>query len=147
MSEVKNRHMKTFEKNLAKTHERNAIDLKHLRNQPFSCEIDAFRATERFPGKLLYQTLSYRIVRKDVYKQKGRPSKNRSPQKQEWLVGEFHSDGETVSRAKRGKGMFIVAISELVSKEIRAYNGVDNGDIVVNLFLSGKEGTGGTGIK
>ena len=105
--------MKTFEKNLAKMHERNAIDLKHLKNQPFSCETDAIRAAERFLKKLRYQTLSYRIVRKDVYKQKGRPSKNQAPQEQEWLVGEFHSDDEAVTRAKQGKGMFVVATSEL----------------------------------
>ena len=64
------KQLRTFEKNLANTHERNAIDLKHLKNQPFSCEMDALSTAERFSGKLRYQTLSYRIVRKDVYKTK-----------------------------------------------------------------------------
>ncbi len=108
------KQLKTFEKNLAKMHERNAIDLKHLKNQPFSCETDAIRAAERFLKKLHYQTLSCRIVRKDVYKQKGRPSRNQSPQEQEWhIVGELHSDDEAVTRAKQGRGMFVVATSEL----------------------------------
>ncbi len=41
------KQLKTFEKNPANTHERNAIDLKHLENQPFSCETDALKCRRK----------------------------------------------------------------------------------------------------
>ena len=100
------KQLRTFEKNLANTHERNAIDLKHLKNQPFSCEMDALKYRRKvFWKNCATKTLSYRIVRKDVYKNKGRPSKNQSPQERKWyIVGELHSDEETVSKAKQKQG-------------------------------------------
>ena len=55
------REIKTFKKNLIKARDRNAIDLKHLRNQVFACEADARKAAERFSKKLRYQNLEIAI--------------------------------------------------------------------------------------
>ena len=58
------REKKTFDKNFKKARERNAIDLKHIRNMIFACEADALKVANRFSKKFRYQKLEYQIIEK-----------------------------------------------------------------------------------
>jgi len=108
------REIKTFEKNLEKERERTAKDLKHLRNEEFSCEADAEHAAQRFAGKLPHQTFSYSIARQNRYAGKGRPAKGRQPERVAWYVeGTVVDDEAAIEQTKKRKGMFVVATNEL----------------------------------
>lgn len=108
------REMRTFEKNLRKERDRTAKDLKHLRNEAFACEADAGKAARKFGAKLRYQRLNFRIDPRNRYATKGRPVKGAIPDSVEWYVeGSLHDDDERIEEAKRRKGMFVIATSEL----------------------------------
>ena len=106
------REIKTFKKNLEKARERNAIDLKHLRNQIFACEADARKAAERFSKKLQYQNLEIEIIQKERYGVKGRPKKDDVAQKSDWFVGGTLIDDQTAVMAT-AMGLFVIAANEL----------------------------------
>jgi transposase len=108
------REMKTFEKNLGKARDRNAIDLKHIRNQVFACEADARKAAERFSKKLRYQKLEIKIIEKRCYGAKGRPKKGEVADKSDWYIDGTLIDDETaIKAAAMTKGLFAIATNEL----------------------------------
>jgi transposase len=108
------REMKTFMKNLEKKRDRNEKDLKHLRNQSFACEADAQKAAGDFSKKLRYQNLEYKIVSRDYYPQKGRPTKNTLPVQTKWFIsGTLIDDEEAIRATEKRKGMFVIATNEL----------------------------------
>ncbi len=95
------REILTFEKTLEKQRERNAKDLKHLRNQPFDCEADAQKAAKKFGSKLRYQEFAWTVDRRDRYTTKGRPAKDAVPDAVEWYIeGTLHEDDEAIEEAK-----------------------------------------------
>jgi transposase len=108
------REMKTFEKNLGKARDRNAIDVKHLRNQVFACEADARKAAERFSKKIRYQNLEIEIIEKGRFGVKGRPKKGDVAEKSDWYIGGTLVDDTTaIEAAAMTKGMFVIATNEL----------------------------------
>jgi transposase len=108
------REMKTFKKNLEKVRDRNAIDLKHIRNQVFACEADARKAAERFSKKLRYQNLEIEIIQKGRYGLKGRPKKGDVADKSDWYIGGALIDDETaIMSVAMTKGLFVIATNEL----------------------------------
>lgn len=109
-----NREIKTFERNLDKRRDRNRINLKHLANQSFACKADAINAAEKFSKKIRYQNLSFEVIPKKYYKEKGRPNKISIPEKVEWHVnGKLFDDEKSIIAAKKNKGKFIVATNEM----------------------------------
>ena len=113
------REIKTFESNLVKERERNAKDLKHLRNEAFACEADAQKAAERFSKALRHQSLSYSIHPRNRYGRKGRPPKKAQPQAVEWYIsGELEDNPEAIAVSRKSKGMFVVATNELDSERL-----------------------------
>lgn len=108
------RQIKTFEKDLKKNIEKNAIALKHLRNKAFACEEDAVKDGMRFNKKLKYQVLNYQIIRKDRYGKKGRPVKDQEIVESEWFIeGTLQDDLERIERDRKKKGLFIIATNEM----------------------------------
>jgi transposase len=108
------REIKTFEKNLEKARARNAIDLKHIRNQVFACEADARKAAERFSKKFRYQKIEIEIIEKGRFSAKGRPKKNDVAEKSDWYIGgTLVDDQAAIEAAKMNKGMFVIATNEL----------------------------------
>jgi transposase len=91
------REMKTFEKNLEKERDRNAKDLKHLRNEVFACEADAEKAARRFAKRLRHQRFDYTIGSRKRYAAKGRPAKGARAESVEWLIGGTLSDNLEVT--------------------------------------------------
>jgi transposase len=106
------REIKTFRKNLVKARDRNAIDLKHLRDQVFACEADARKAADRFSKKLRYQNLEIEIIQKRRYGVKGRPKKDDVTEKSDWYIGGILIDDETAIMAT-AMGLFVIATNEL----------------------------------
>jgi transposase len=108
------REIHTFEKTLVKQQDRNAKDLKHLRNQAFACEADAQKAARKFGSKLRYQRLTWTVDRRERYATKGRPARDAVPDTVEWYIdGTLHDDVEAIDEAKQRKGMFVIATNEL----------------------------------
>jgi transposase len=111
------REIKSFEKKLSTERERNAIDLKHLRNEAFACEADAKKAAERFRKGLRHQRFSYSIKGRNRYRGKGRPAKDARPIAVQWYVrGELTDHRQAIGESKKSKGMFVVATNELDSQ-------------------------------
>ena len=110
---ARERELATFEKNLTRIQNRNAANLKHLRNQVFACREDAEKAASRFSRKIKYQNLTYTVVKKDRYGKKGRPTIDQDIIRTDWYVqGELFDDGDEIEKAKRNKGMFVIATNE-----------------------------------
>jgi len=110
------REIKTFEKNLEKERERVGIDLKHLRNEVFTCEADAEKAAGKFAKKLRHQHLEYTIISRNRYAGKGRPAKDAQPDTVEWYIsGTLSDDRKAIEETRKRKGMFVVATNELDS--------------------------------
>lgn len=108
------REIKTFEKNLEKARDRNAIELKHVRNRVFACEADARKAAERFSKKFRYQNLELEIIEKGRFGAKGRPKKGDVAEKSDWHIGgTLVDDQAAIEAAKMTKGMFVIATNEL----------------------------------
>jgi len=108
------RELKTFEKNLGKERDRNAKVLKHLHNEAYACEADALKAAQRFAKQLRHQVFEYRVVSRNRYIGKGRPSKNASPEKVEWYIsGALSDDADAIGETKKRKGKFVIATNEL----------------------------------
>jgi transposase len=108
------REIKTFAKNLKKEQDRNAIDLKHLRNEAFACEADAEKAAQRFVKQLPHQSFEYRIRARNRYAGKGRPARERQPDRVGWYInGTLADDIEAIEETKKRKGMFVVATNEM----------------------------------
>jgi len=109
-----NREIKTLEKNLEKERERNRIELKHLRNETFSCETDAEKAAVKFGKTLRHQTFEYQITSCNRYSQKGRPAKDAKPDTVEWYIsGTLSDDLAAIEETRSRKGKFVIATNEL----------------------------------
>jgi len=108
------RELKTLEKNLEKERDRNAMALKHLRNEAYACEADAVKAATQFAKKLRHQTLGYSIISRNRYTGKGRPVKGAQPATVEWYIdGNLGDNEKAIVETKKRKGKFVVATNEL----------------------------------
>ena len=108
------REIGTFEKNLEKERDRNAKNLKHLRNEFYACSADAEKAAQRFRKRLKHQTFEYTIYSRNRYNGKGRPAKEARPETVQWYIdGTLRDDDSAIEETKKRKGMFVVATNEL----------------------------------
>jgi len=108
------REMRTFRKNLEKELEKNAKELKHLRNTAYACAEDADKAAQAFSRKLKHLNFDYRIHERPYYEAKGRPKAGSTPSSVSWFIeGSLSFDDERIESDRLRKGKFVVATNEL----------------------------------
>jgi len=113
------REYKTLVKAIRKECEIKDKEFWHLSKKAFACEADAVKAGEAFKQKMKYHTISYTVIKKDRYKQKGRPGKKMTPVDHEYyLSGSIEINPKKVGAAEHLKGYFIIATNELKRESI-----------------------------
>lgn len=115
------REKETFDKNLVKQCEKAQKELWHLSKKDFACEADAEKAAKEIIRKWKFHTSEVVIVKKGVYKSKGRPSKASAPEKYVWNVtGEVVEDENAMQTALKQKGTFILGTNILDETKLTA---------------------------
>ena len=118
--EAWDRETKTLDRNWQKKGE---IELRHwssLQKEEFSCSTDAEKAMAAFQKKCKYLTFNeIKIVEIPKYIKKGRPPKNRPPDRHVFKITSYPcSDIGIHEEKKQGKGRFIIATNELDKEKL-----------------------------
>ena len=113
--EAWHRETKTLDKNWLKKGEKELRTWSSLKKEEFSCPTDAEKSMAAFQKKCRYLNFEkVRIVKIPKYIKKGRPSKNKPPDKYIFKISACPcSDISIHEKKKQTKGKFIIATNEL----------------------------------
>jgi transposase len=108
------RESKTLDKNIAREKEDIEKALWHLSNQHFKCETDARQAAQKTVKTLKYHFAALSVTTIKKHAKKGRPKKDALEFITEYsIAGKLTPDEEKITVARRRKGRFILATTEL----------------------------------